>query len=148
MAHKAATSINRMSIDPSRPSTQRMSVQAVHTKEEEREPCNRVETSNRYCTHCRMSNHYTAFCSKLKRVSEWPHAGQGGSEVSSGVRNIGNMGVAVCYDPGQMTSHPLIMSKRFFVYIMGNLETLTPPINNKKVTGAGGTELIPLGFLM
>ena len=68
-----------------------------------------------------------------------------GSAVSSGVNNIGNnmllnlevdpggreinslLGVAVCYDTGQMTTYPLIMSKTFFTNVMGNVRALTPP---------------------
>ena len=67
------------------------------------------------------------------------------SEVSSGINNIGNnvllnlevnpgereinslLGVVVCYDTGQMTMYPLIMSKRFFRDIVGNLKALAPP---------------------
>ena len=69
-----------------------------------------------------------------------------GSAVSSGVNNIGNNvllnlgvdpgkrdinsvdGVAVCYDTGQMTTYPLIMSQTFFTNVMGELKALDPPI--------------------
>ena len=68
-----------------------------------------------------------------------------GSSVSSSVNNIGNnvllnlevdpgereinpiLGVAMCYDTGQMTMYPLIMSKTFFTNVMGNVTALTPP---------------------
>jgi hypothetical protein len=83
--------------------------------------------------------------------------------VSSGVNNIGNnvllnlevgpgereinsfLGVAVCYDAGQMTTYPLIMSQTFFTNVMGNIKALTPPICQEKVIGASGAELVPLG---
>ena len=86
-----------------------------------------------------------------------------GSAVSSGVNNIGNNvllnlgvdpgkrdinsvdGVAVCYDTGQMTTYPLIMSQTFFTNVMGELKALDPPICQERVTGASGVELIPLG---
>ena len=86
-----------------------------------------------------------------------------GSAVSSGINNIGNnfllnldvgpgkrdinsvAGVAVCYDTGQMTTYPLIMSQTFFTNVMGDLKALDPPICQEKVTGASGVELIPLG---
>ena len=89
-----------------------------------------------------------------------------GSVVSSGVNNIGNnvllnlevgpgerdinslLGVAVCYDTGQMTTYPLIMSQTFFTNVMGNIKALTPPlppICQEKTIGASGAELVPLG---
>ena len=79
------------------------------------------------------------------------------SEVSSGINNIGNnvllnlevdpgereinslLGVAVCYETGQMTTYPIIMSRRFFMDIVGNLKALAPHTCNEKVMGAGGT---------
>ena len=49
-------------------------------------------------------------------------------EVDPGSKHLNTlMWVAVCYDTGQVASYPLIMSKNFFVNIMGNLEALTPP---------------------
>ena len=86
-----------------------------------------------------------------------------GSVVSSGVNNIGNnvllnlevgpgereinsfLGVAVCYDAGQMTTYPLIMSQTFFTNVMGNIKALTPPICQEKVIGASGAEQVPVG---
>ena len=87
-----------------------------------------------------------------------------GSTVSSGVNNIGNkvllnlevgpgvreinslLGVAVCFDTGQMTMYPLIMSQTFFTNGMGNIKALTPPpICQEKVIGASGAELVPVG---
>ena len=38
------------------------------------------------------------------------------------------------------------MSQNFFMDIVGNTKALAPPpTSNEKVTGAGGTELVPLG---
>ena len=86
-----------------------------------------------------------------------------GSVVSSGINNIGNnvllnldvgpgerdinslAGVAVCYDTGQMTTYPLIMSQTFFTNVMGDLKALAPPICQEKVIGASWVELVPLG---
>ena len=86
-----------------------------------------------------------------------------GSTVSSGINNIGNnvllnldvgpgkgdinsvAGVAVCYDTGQMTTYPLIMSQTFFTNVMGDLKALAPPICQERVIGASGVELVPLG---
>ena len=52
----------------------------------------------------------------------------------------------MCYDTGQITMYPLIMSKTFFTNVMGNVASLTPPPKCKeRVIGAGGTKLMPLG---
>ena len=45
----------------------------------------------------------------------------------------------MCYDTGQMTMYPLIMSKTFFTNVMGNMTALTPPPHAKNESlGPGG----------
>ena len=66
-------------------------------------------------------------------------------EVGPGERDINLLsGVAVCYDTGQMTMYPLIMSQTFFTTVMGDLKARTP-ICQEKVTEASGVKLVPLG---
>ena len=61
-------------------------------------------------------------------------------EVGPGERDINSLsGVAVCYDTGQMTMYPLIMSQTFFTNVMGNLQAdPPPPFAKKKSSGPVG----------
>ena len=76
-----------------------------------------------------------------------------GSAVSSGINNIGNnvllnldvgpgkrdinsvAGVAVCYDTGQMTTYPLIMSQTFFYKCYGGFKSIGPTHLSRKSHG-------------
>ena len=100
---------------------------------------------------------------RFRQVQQEVPGDKVGSVTSSGINSIGSnillnldvdpgekdinsvAGVAVCYDTGQMTTYPLIMSQTFFTTVMGDLKALDPPICQERVTGASGVELVPLG---
>ena len=48
-------------------------------------------------------------------------------------------------DTGKITEHTLNISKNFYVDIMGNMEGLSPLRQAVRVTGEGGSALVPIG---